>query len=269
MPQIERAEENRARLIVERLLGISLEFADLTGGVDFTFRRNEKHGVLEVSRITQQKRREGFRAWEASEKSVFAMSLRRSWLVMADGNPRIKGIWESLEFALGQLEMHHLERYGESMDWWLRHVPTLERPLKILQSKRIRAAYAIPNDVRADSETGPRIHLSLSGVWMSGGPEDAVSELNSVLSLPLYRSKCAKLKASGVIEQHLWLWVDSFTEERLRDPVCDRDGHLALPTTSPELPAHISHLWLVDDHEQHGWLWTRGGGWSWVNRDSD
>lgn len=266
MPQSERVEERNARLIVEQVLKTELEFADLNGDVDYVFRHKGRRSALEVSRITRRAHRQGAYEWQRDGQSIDAPWLRNSWLVMTDGYPRFNGIWESLGSALSRLEMHHVDRYGESMDWWLRHVPTLEDVLETFRQRRVRAAYAYARDQMSPEVEIPKIILNPSGTWMSDGPDGAVDELNKFFDHSLSRAKFEKLKATNADEQHLWFWVDSFTLERLREPIHDPGGHLALPSASPKIPGNVTHLWLVDDVANHGWLWTRDGEWSWVNR---
>lgn len=266
MPQSERDEERNARLIVEQVLKIDLEFADLNGDVDYVFSREKRRGSLEVSRITRRAHRQGAYEWQRDGQFAEAPRLRNSWLVMTEGYPRFNGIWESIGSALSRLEMHHLDRYGESMDWWLRHVPTLEEVLEVFSQRRVRAAYAYARDQTDTNDSIPKIFINPSDSWTSDGPNGAIDELNKVIDQAWTRSKFDKLDATKADEQHMWFWVDSFTLERLREPIQDPDGHVALPTVSPAVPGNVTHLWLIDDVVNHGWLWTRDGNWSWVNR---
>jgi hypothetical protein len=251
---------------VEKVLELDLEFADLNGDVDYVFRRSEQRGALEVSRITRRAHHQGAFEWQRDNQSVDAPWLRNSWLVMTEGYPRFNGIWDSIGSALHRLEMHHLDRYGESMDWWLRHVPTLEEVVEVFRQRRVRAAYAYARDHNDPIDSVSKIFINPSGTWMSDGPDGAIDEFNKLVDLSWIRKKFDKLRSTKADEQHMWFWVDSFTLERLREPVHDPDSHLALPTSMPDVPDNVTHLWLIDDVVNHGWLWTRDGEWSWVNR---
>lgn len=130
----------------------------------------------------------------------------------------------------------------------------------------MRAAYAYARDHTDLNDSIPKIFINPSGSWMSDGPNGAIDEFNKVIDQAWAHSKFGKLDATKADEQHMWFWVDSFTLERLREPIHDPDGHLALPTASPAVPVNVTHLWLIDDVVNYGWLWTRDGNWSWVNR---
>jgi len=266
MPQSERDDERNARSIVERVLKVEMEFADLTGGIDYVFTRGDRTAALEVSRITREDRRKGQEAWLKRGQSMEVPHLRNSWIVMTDGYPVYKGIWQPLSAALSQLEMHRLERYESEMKWWLRHVPTLEEVLRELDRRKVRTATSYACITTHPKDEVSKIILAPSGSWMSDGPNGTVAELNQYLTSGASEDNFRKLTLSDMSERHLWFWVDSHSLERLRDPVLDPDGHLALPSIMPDLPEHVTHLWLVDDVVNHGWLWTRDGEWSWVNR---
>lgn len=267
MPQTERKDEREAREVVEKVLGVELFFADLNGDVDFRFIRDNRQVALEVSRLTRSRDRQGSYEWSRESKSFDAPQLRSSWLVLTDGYPRFDGIDADLGQALHHLEIHSLDCYGESMDWWLGRVPTLNIALHLFRQRKVRAAYAYQREGSSkDVEGISKIHLGISGTWMSDGPNGAVEELNKCLALPLVTKKFDKLDRAGADERHLWLWVDSFTLGRLREPIRDFDDHRSLPVVAPDLPSFISHLWLVDDVAKHGWLWAANQ-WSWVNRD--
>lgn len=266
MPQNERKDERDARMIVERVLNVNLKFADFYGGVDFEFVRNERVAVLEVSRITREESRRGQEAWLKRGTSVQAPQLRNSWLVMTDGYPMYKNIGQSLGSALAQFEAHHLERYEAEMQWWLRQVPTLGEALRALDRRMVRTATSFACFETRPKEEVSKIHLLPSSAWISDGPNGTVAELATYIASGASDDNFKKLMSVDASERHLWFWVDAHTMERMRHPVHDPDGHYSLPAVMPDLPEHVTHLWLVDDVAKHGWLWTRDGEWSWVNR---
>lgn len=265
MPQVEKKDEKEAREIVEEELGVELEFADLNGDVDYRFVRDGKDAVLEVSRLTREDHRQGDYEWGRTVKSFEAPWLRNHWIVVSEGYPQFSGLWEALGPAIRDLEVHRISRYGESMDWWLRHVPTLEAALEVFRERKVQAAHPISGDPNSQEAGSTKIYLAVSDSWRSDGPNGAVEELNRQLNDRVAKSKFRKLESAHVDECHIWFWVDSFSISRLREPVRDEDHHLNLPDVPPDLPRFVSHLWLVDDVAKHGWIWADGK-WAWINR---
>lgn len=266
MPQNERDDEKNARIIVEQVLSVELEYADLVGGVDYKFIRGDRTAALEVSRITREEHRKGEEAWLKRGASMEVPQLRNSWLVMTDGYPVFKEFWQRLSEALTQLEMHHLERYESEMEWWLRHVPTLQQVLRELDRQKVQTATSFARLASHLKEEVSKIILAPSGSWISDGPNGTVTELNRYFASGASKDNFRKLTLPYVSERHLWFWLDSHSLGRLREPVHDPDGYFELPSTAPDVPEHVTHLWLIDELVNYGWLWTRDGEWVWVNR---
>lgn len=74
-----------------------------------------------------------------------------------------------------------------------------------------------------------------------------------------------KLGDSGAEQRHLFVWLDGDTPFSIARPL-DRDATtwniegFGLPSKAPVLDPRVTHLWVVRERSDRGWLWD-GEAW--------
>ena len=266
MGQTERADEAKARSLIEELLEIELQFSDHHGGVDYRFERHGKSGSLEVSRLTDEGLKESSKAWAENNQSFETPVLRNSWIVTTDGHPRYRDTRSALVDALQNLEFHGLQEFDEHrMSWWLVHVPSLQSALENFKRAQVTAAKHLILKSHLVSTEKSEVHLTPFSFWCSAGPDESLAEIENYLDSAQCSDNFRKLGATETQEQHLWLWLDHETPGIIRDPVHEVGPYPSLPMRPPSLPDHVTSLWIVDEPTLKGWSWSRDR--SWERRD--
>lgn len=267
MANVERPEEVAARLLVERLTGLSFEHADKNGGVDYKT-TDGIAAALEVTTVTSAKaKKNSIAAGEEMSTPALSTTLQQCWMIVLDeAHPRFTGILQRTEPHLLALEAAGLA----SLQDHDAAIHALERdhlaePSRGLLTLHVRQAWAIPElCMRAPAPHTHRIHLLTIGGRSSQGSDAALAlveeELNS------RKDNYAKLAAASVHRTHLFAWLDGHTPHDIARPlspggVLDELPHFALPTRPPRLAEPVDELWVVHRGTGHGWRWN-GTSWS-------
>lgn len=212
-------------------------------------------GAGEMTRVTSREAQE----WIALNRRRHAIEdSRLAWLVrpLKPGTPRPNGkeLLRHLRSVARRLELldqrPDLSRYssdprfaGDESFRWL-----LDRGLSI-QGRR--------------SEQDPgRVVFEAPGLFAFAAPSltDALRWIETELAEEVrYQSKFDKLRRSGCEEQHLVLRLDH--EGLPADVWLAFDGATILPSRRPEVPQHITGLWLLPEFAREYVWWTSSGGW--------
>ena len=214
MGQTERADEAKARSLIEGLFEIELQFSDHFGGVDYRFERDGTSGSLEVSRLTDEGLKESSKAWAKNNQSFETSVLRNSWIVTTDGHPRYRDTRSDLVDALQNLEFHGLQEFDEhQMGWWLAHVPSLQSALENFKRAQVTAARHLTLKPHLVSTGKSEVHLTPFNFWCSAGPDESLVEIKKYLDSAQCSDNFRKLNKIEAQEQHRWLWLDHETKQ--------------------------------------------------------
>lgn len=245
MPQQESEDEARARRFAGTALGLTFEFTDLTGDVDFTSADGSL--ALEVTRYTNPKLKMDMKV-AATADYVLPLGTGYDWWVTFAGYPRFKGLVQRLYGALQSLESHELECYSDTMRWWLDEVSTLDGALQTLSKEGVLEARRALRQLDV-----AQLVIMTSGGWNYGGPDRALDLLEARVALD--RTHTEKLARQTSPLRGLWVWVDEHTEPGLTRALSPEESRL--PGRAPDLPAGIERLWVVDEGSGRGWHWGR------------
>lgn len=252
----ERGDEAEAKEIVESVLGLRLEHADIDGGVDY--RSTDECHAVEVTRITDGRKRAGREALNTSRRTGTSNGeLRTCWLAIApDTQHGLKYILQRLHPALVELEAAGETRFERqhAAVHVIRQGP-LARPYRSLLSAGVTRASAVPD--HAHRVHDHQVILSLGGGGTSSGSDEALDLLANTLSKKKDNPK--KLKASGLEHRHLFVWLDDDTPSAIAGPL-SREAPSChegfdVPTTPPALDPAVTHLWVVHEGSRLAWLW--------------
>lgn len=253
MPQTERQDEARASRSVAKGTGIQLDFADLSGGVDY--RSVDSDMVLEVTRFTNPLIRRGM-VESARQDHAVPLGTGYDWWVTFQDFPRFNGIVSRLYPALLTLEHHDLNRcHPGGIAWWARHVPTLSDAVDLMVQEGI-----LYTEASAPQERPSRLFISSSASWKYSGVDAALALLEEAVAADI--KHVTKIQKEGVSERHLWLWTDRATSKDFRRALSP--GETQLPSRPPVLPEGLTHLWCADDEYARGWMWDPRGAWRWI-----
>ncbi len=252
----ERRDERQAKKIVERALGIHLEHADKEGGVDY-LSTDGRHAV-EVTRITDGRKRAGRDALDESRTTgTLEGELQTCWLTITpDTQHGLKTFLQSVHPALVKLESAgethfdnqraavHVIQKGPLSD--------IYRPLLVAGVER---ASAVPD--HAHRRHTHQVIPSLGSGGTSSGSDKALTLLTEALGKK--EDNPRKLKASGLQNRHLFVWLDDDTRFDIVRPLSSEappwhDG-FGLPSTPPALDPAVTQLWVVHEGSRLGWLW--------------
>ncbi|MGX5695719.1 hypothetical protein ACWKWP_05920 [Agromyces soli] len=263
----ERPDERRAKRIIMRELGISLDHADKNGGVDY--RSPDATIAVEVTRVTDEEVRKGLRAWSESDKSpISGPPLKTCWLVFtSQTTPGLKTYRQRVHPLIAQLEAAGLEEFFDQQAGL--HVlqgGELAELFKKLLITKVEHASAVPHTGEAGPDHVHRVFITVGGGGSASGSDEAVALLSE--SLAAKTDNAVKLSASGADQRHLFVWIDGATpfdiERALSHeaPSWDDDGDsgFGLPTRSPTLDPAITHLWVMHERSGRGWRWD-GASW--------
>lgn len=259
----ERRDERDAASVVERLLGVVLIHADTNGGVDY--RSPDRRDAVEVTRLTDGRKRAGRDALAVSRKvGTLEPPLQTCWVVhVPETQWGLKAFLQTVHPALVELE-----RAGES--FFEQHVAAVH----VLEGGRLAALYrpllgsgveraeAMPH--HGHRERAHHVIPALLSGGSSSGSDAAVNLLTDEL---LRRTdNLTKLRASGAVFRHLFVWLDDDTRFDIARPLSRAappwsDQEFGLPSAPPTLDPAITHLWVMHEGSRLGWLWD-GATWS-------
>ncbi|MCL9663930.1 hypothetical protein L2091_01635 [Curtobacterium albidum] len=269
----ERLNERRAKEIVQRELGISLDHSDKNGGVDY--RSQDGSIAVEVTRVTDEDVRRGLRALSESDKSpVTGTPLRACWLVFTSQTaPGLKTLKQRVHPLVAQLEQAGLNFFFDQRAQ--RHLLQGREHANLyheLLQMKVERALASPDSAAREPDHQHRVYVAVGGGGSASGSNEAVALLSEALAATT--DNVGKLTASGAPQRHLFVWIDGatpFAIERAlshRPPSWDDDGGngFGLPTESPTLDPAFTHLWVVHEGSGRGWLWD---GEAWRSLEDD
>lgn len=257
----ERPDEARARAVVERVMDVSLEHADKTGGVDYL--SQDGTVALEVTRFTDAEKRRGRAAARSSRGSSAASSrLRSCWVLMVpETQPKMKSL---VQGVLPHLLL--LEGVGET--YFSSHQATIHvrrgGPLsgvyEALLQAGVKRAGALGDDPTPEKSHIHRVVLSLGSSGTVRGNDEALQGLEAELNAR--QDNLKKLSATATEERHLFVWLDDDTPYEVARPLHrlapDRTpGGEMVPSRPPQLDPVVTHLWVVSEESGRGWLWHR------------
>ena len=258
----ERPNERRAKQIVEKVLGVTLEHADTNGGADYL--SPDGTVALEVTRVTDEDVRKGLRAWcESDKRQVAGPSLRNCWLVIvSETTPGLKTRRQRVQPLVAELESEGLDgfidqRAGLSVLQGSEHSELYKKLLRM----GVKRASQVPHARDPGPEHVHRVFVSPGGGGSASGSDESVALLGDALSVKDDNAK--KLSASGAEQRHVFVWIDNGTPFAIaralshEPPAWDdaSDSGLGLPSMAPQLDGAITHLWVVHERSSRGWLW--------------
>lgn len=257
--QGERADEVKARIFVEKYLGVNLKYVDLNGQVDYKFDRDGQDCALEVSRFTEELQKERWAGFRDGDELFNFYPLRRQWYLSAHGMPKIKDVKALILPALHILERYHLDSYWPSMQsWWFEHERELKQVAFAFRSVGVESAQSAIGMFEIDDAHPFNVGISFGMNWSYGNPDSALEIVENYIAGTGDNLK--KLRESGAKERHLWLWLDRHT---LRGVLEAFNGMNTLfPTRNPVLPEEVTHLWLVNEENEYGWFHGPAERWS-------
>lgn len=259
----ERADEIKARLFVEKYLGVNLKYVDLNGQVDYKFERDGQECALEVSRFTEELQKERWAGFRDGDELFNFYPLRRQWYLSAQGMPKIKDLKALVLPALQILERYHLDSYWPSMQsWWFEHDRELKEVAFAFQSVGIESAQSAIGMFDVDEVNTFNVAVSFGLNWTFGGSNSALEIIEDYIGKT--EDNLHKLRESKSTESHLWLWFDNHTLRGVLNAIDDLDK--PLPTRKPNLPEEITHLWLMYEEVGVGWFYEPLKGWAQMNR---
>ncbi|MBF6427830.1 hypothetical protein IU440_24420 [Nocardia cyriacigeorgica] len=258
----ERRDEYAARLIVEANTDHLLEVIDNGSAnnlVDYQIVNTCGRivGALEVGRNTDSTARRSEDAYRRKASTPRRVDgLTTSWLVMCERDrTKFSGLFERLAPLLHELEstsrtyvdVGRAHPYGgqdRTIDWKL-------KTLGVLSASSLE-----PRD------DCPEVFVESMSDYVSAlGADVAVSEAEKWLDSeqPDQQGARRKLMATGLLERHMFVWVDHYDVQASRGL-----AEPELPVRTPTLPAEITHLWLAADSGLRGiggWHWSPERGW--------
>ena len=261
----ERPNERRAKKVVEKVLGVTLDHADKNGGVDYLSPGGTI--ALEVTRVTDEDVRKGLRAWSESDKrQASGPPLEACWLVFtAETTPGLKTYRQRVQPLIAELEAAGLDsftdqRAGLSVLEGREHAELFRKLLRM----NVEHASRHPRDT--DPEHVHRVVVSVGGGGSASGSDESVVLLSDVLALKDDNAK--KLSASGAEQRHMFVWIDAATPFAIERALsheaplwnADGDSGFGLPSMAPQLDAAITQLWIAHERSGRGWLWD-GQNW--------
>lgn len=267
----ERPNEAIAKQIVERVTGTRFQHADTHGGVDYL--STDGSVALEVTAVTSGEKQGARAALFKSETKGSPTRLQGCWLVFAsDTQERMKTFVQRVQPAIAELELmgkgyfdDHHARMHVLEEGEFSHV---YRPLLAAGVER---ATHVPHKDRP--EGAGHVHR----IFVSTGSGGSVSGSNESLELLVKElnikpDNAQKLRESGADQRHLFVWVDDDTRYEIARPLSREapfkwDDGWGLPTTTPQLDAAVTHLWILHARSRLGWLWD-GATWQEVRGTS-
>lgn len=262
----ERPDETDAKSIIEKVLGLELEHADHTGGVDYL--SSDGRHAAEVTRVTNGAKRAGRAALDRSRKGgVPEGDLQTCWIAFVpETQSGLMTLHQDIHPAVVELERagkSGYERQNAALHV-LRGGP-LSATYRVLLDAGVELASAVPDHARRPH--AHRVIPSLVSGGSASGSNDAAARLTQALDAK--PDNPSKLRASGREHRHLFVWIDDDTRFDISRPLSREapsgsDSEFGLPTTSPVLDPAVTHLWVVHQGSRRGWLWD-GSTWRDLN----
>lgn len=255
----QRPNEVDARQIVERLMGIQLEHADIHGGVDY----KSKDGTvaLEVTAVTNGEK-EGVRKALSKSKARGSQEsvLQGCWIVFApDTQPQMKTFVQRVQPAIAKLELAGETRFEDqlAMEHLLEKGALSHIYLPLLQAGVERASTGL-DQKHPDPDHIHQLFISTGSGGSVGGSDESLDRL--LEELDKKSDNPAKLCASGADQRHLFVWLDDDSPYNIARPLSREapswaDEGWGTPTSKPQLGPAITHLWVVHERSRFGWLW--------------
>ena len=241
----ERLEEYAAYLVVDHFGDLVLLHNDdnLAGGeVDYLIVEDDDVvGALEIGRNTSHIRR-------PRDMSFPAPVLDHSWDLTCSLD--VAPSWNELEKAVVPV-LQRMEIGGRTAGGpWRGSSRQSDRELAALHVLNAEVGSTVPPG------STPTVRIKVA--WGDApllGPRTPLTQLEQWLAKPGddQAGVCAKLRATGLAERHVFVWTDMFTTDgagRWLDELPDRN---------PDLPAEVTHVWLAS--ATTGWSWAPGRGW--------
>ncbi len=261
----EREDERDAKGVVERALQVPLDHFDTHGGVDY--RSPDGLVAVEVTRVTDGRKRAGRSALAKSENGEGQPALASCWLVFVDAtHESLKNIERRIRPMLADLEAAGLHEFDAG-----------SAQLHILEKRPhweiVRRLYAIGIEsawVSDHPETPGHTHEiypSLTTDGSIGGSNESLGNLLEELNKKTDNEE--KLAESGADMRILFVWIDGDTPYEIQRPLAAAppeglESQFGLPTFAPPLDRAITHLWIVHEGSRLGWLWD---GMNWAALD--
>ena len=263
MPQkvpVERPSEKAARIIVEKIYKTTLELNDFNGEADYVFTSEEGASVLEV---TSHWMRDYFEAsLEENRNDLFFTTplLSHNWMIAFNGYPTVKHVKEHLMMQFRELESHHIFTFDWTFnEWWMKNVPTLEKALQVLGEFKVISANVVSRDIYLDLDQNERlVWLMPSMSYSYGGPNGALEVIELIVKANLRDQQ--KLGENPALNKHYWIWINEHTHPSILEAF-KGEAYKQLPERSPQLPASVSHFWVVQQDTNTGWHFHPERGW--------
>jgi hypothetical protein len=255
MANKEGEDEVAAQALVVRATGVSLNHADVNGGVDYL----AEDGVslaLEVTRITDGRRAGGRKAldgWAAESPK-----LNTCWVVtVADQGVKLKRLAHRLVEPISDFEATGRQRFTRQLAGIDVLTQSAEKEVLIpLLNSGIEDAVFVEDPHRDHVHA---VFVTLFGGGSSSGSDAALDEIEDELNSPARADNYKKLREAGAVQRHLFVWLDHDTDFAIARPLAkggsefpDRFG---LPTRAPKLDDAVTHLWVVHEWSGQGWMW--------------
>lgn len=256
---LERDNEDTARKIVEKLLGIQLKHADLNGGVDYL--SNDHNVALEVTRVTDEAKRDTRRTFEKSAAEGSKASLHTCWTVtVSETHWPAKDFEQRVQPLIAELESAGVASFNrqDAID----HVDD-EDELSDIYGQLLDAGVDAAQLSEERSDCPEHAHRVAVSTWGGGPVSDsnvALVELIKELNKPERDDNLEKLRRSGAKERHLFVWLDDDTAGIISHPLSHgaqsgTDEQSRTPSGMPPLNSAITHLWIMHERSGLGWLW--------------
>ncbi|MCW3768228.1 MULTISPECIES: hypothetical protein [Paenarthrobacter] len=262
----ENPEEIAAKKIVERVLGIQLEHADKTGGVDY--RSEDRRVALEVTRVTDEEKRDTRRTFEKSATEGSEASLQNCWTVTISEVLRpAKDIVQRVQPLVAELESAGLTSFNEQDA--MEHVDD-NGEFSHIYRELLKAGVAEAHSLEERPDGPEHAHCVRISPWGGGpvsGSNSSLVELINELNKPTRKDNIKKLRCSGAKERHLFVWLDDDTAGSISRPLSHEapsgaDESWGTPTAKPPLDPAITHLWIMHERSGHGWRWDGERWWT-------
>ncbi len=108
------------------------------------------------------------------------------------------------------------------------------------------------------------IHNATIHGWVPPGAPDVNPWLRNLLSRKNFKNSLSRLANSKVQQRHLFIWIEKDSPQDLF--LAAKFQPETIPTSLPELPSHITHLWIglgiFPNNEVLAWKFEPDFGWS-------
>ncbi|MEJ1116749.1 hypothetical protein WBN73_20790 [Paenarthrobacter sp. CCNWLY172] len=262
----ERNDEDAARKIVEKVLGIPLEHADVNGGVDYL--SNDHDVALEVTRVTDEAKKDARRTFEKSAAEGSKASLHTCWTVTVhETHWPAKNFEQTVQPLIAELESAGLTSFDEQKA--REHVLDNEE-FSHIYGPLLKAGVGDARPLEERPDCPEHAHRVLLSTWGGGPVHDSngsLVELIKELQKPNRKDNLRKLRASGAKERHLFVWLDDDTAGSISHPLSHgaqsgADKEWGTPAGMPPLNSAITHLWIMHERSGLGWRWDGEKWWT-------